>query len=366
MNEMWGRAALEEPRGAAIDFTGRWQEFLPIALTNLLLTAVTLGFYRFWAKARERRYLWSRTRVLNDPLEWTGTGTEMLIGFLIVMAVLLPALLVLNIGLEAMVLREMFVAAGLTTFTLYGLLFYLYHVARFRSLRYRLSRTWWRGIRGGSDRPGWHYGWSGVWKTAAGWMVLGLLVPWAMIQLWNERWGKMSFGSLPFIADAREDGLMRRWLLVYLAPIAGFVLLLVMAAGLFFAGASESDAEPPAALFLLVFAGFGLAYLSFLLASLSFYALFYRNVAAGTSIGDVRFEFTARTRDWLKLILGHIGLVIVTLGVGLLFIGYRNWSFIVRHLEASGSIDFERLTQSEMRAPGDAEGLADAFDFGAV
>jgi hypothetical protein len=58
--------------------------------------------------------------------------------------------------------------------------------------------------------------------------------------------------------------------------------------------------------------------------------------------------------------------VIVTLGVGLLFIGYRNWSFIVRHIEASGSIDFDRLTQSETRAPDDAEGLADAFDFGAV
>jgi hypothetical protein len=38
----------------------------------------------------------------------------------------------------------------------------------------------------------------------------------------------------------------------------------------------------------------------------------------------------------------------------------------VRHIEASGSIDFDRLTQSETRAPDDAEGLADAFDFGAV
>ena len=31
-------------------------------------------------------------------------------------------------------------------------------VAAFRALRYRLSRTWWRGIRGGSDEPGWNYG----------------------------------------------------------------------------------------------------------------------------------------------------------------------------------------------------------------
>jgi uncharacterized membrane protein YjgN (DUF898 family) len=368
MNDHWGgQAAAEAPRGATIDFTGRWQEFLPVALTNLLLTIVTLGIYRFWAKARERRYLWSRTRFVDDTLEWTGTGTEMLVGFLIVMAMLLPALLILNFGIEAMILRGMFVAAGVTAFVLYGLLFYLYHVARFRSLRYRLSRTYWRGIRGGSDHPGWHYGWSGTWKTAAGWAVIGLLVPWSMTQLWNERWSKMSFGPFAFTANAHENGLMKRWLLVYLTPVVGIVLMIVLGVGAVFMSAGPGEESgPPIALMASIFLGIGLTYLTFLLVSLSFYALFYRHVAAATAIGDVRFTFTAHTKDWLKLILGHIGLVIVTLGVGLLFLGYRNWSFIVRHMEASGSIDFEQLTQSETRAPGDAEGLADAFDFGAI
>ena len=367
MNEHWsGQAAAEGRRGPAIDFTGRWQEFLPVALTNLLLTIVTLGIYRFWAKARERRYLWSRTRFVDDSLEWTGTGTEMLIGFLIVMAMLLPALLVLNFGIEAMVLRGMFVAAGLTAFILYGLLFYLYHVAHFRSLRYRLSRTFWRGIRGGSDESGWQYGWSATWKTAAGWAVFGLLVPWSMTQLWNERWSRMSFGPLPFAAHAHENGLMKRWLLVYLTPIVGVILMVVFGvAAVVVGGAGDTD-EPPVAFMIGIFLVLGLTYLTFLLVSLSFYALFYRHVAAATTIGTVRFAFTARTRDWLKLILGHIGLVVVTLGVGLLFLGYRNWSFIIRHLEAAGSIDFEALTQSETRSPADAEGLADAFDFGAV
>jgi uncharacterized membrane protein YjgN (DUF898 family) len=369
MNEHWsGEAAAEEPRSADIDFTGTWREFLPIALTNLLLSLVTLGIYRFWAKARERRYLWSRTRVLDDTLEWTGTGKEMLVGFLMVMAILLPALLVLNLGVEAMILRRMFVAAGVTATILYAGLFYLYHVARFRSLRYRLSRTYWRGIRGGSDSPGWDYGWSGAWKTAAGWAVFGLLVPWSMTQLWNERWSKMSFGPFPFEARAHESGLMKRWLLVYLVPVVGFILLVAGGITAAFVGPGQGDAQgqPGAGLMLAIFGVVAFIYIGFLLASLSFYALFYRHVAAATTISDVRLAFTARTRDWLKLILGHIGLVIVTLGVGLLFIGYRNWSFIVRHIEASGSIDFDRLTQSETRAPDDAEGLADAFDFGAV
>jgi uncharacterized membrane protein YjgN (DUF898 family) len=60
--------------GTAFRFTGTWTEYLPIALTNLALTIVTLGIYRFWATARTRRYLWSRTRFADDTLEWTGTG----------------------------------------------------------------------------------------------------------------------------------------------------------------------------------------------------------------------------------------------------------------------------------------------------
>lgn len=58
--------------GDAFEFTGTWRDYLPIALSNLALTIVTLGFYRFWAKARERRYLWSRTRFIDDKLEWTA------------------------------------------------------------------------------------------------------------------------------------------------------------------------------------------------------------------------------------------------------------------------------------------------------
>src|SRR3982751_3113454 len=76
----------------AIRFTGTWREYLPIAATNALLIICTLGIYRFWATARQRRYLWSRTHVIDDTLEWTGTGKEMFIGFLIVIAILAPVL----------------------------------------------------------------------------------------------------------------------------------------------------------------------------------------------------------------------------------------------------------------------------------
>jgi uncharacterized membrane protein YjgN (DUF898 family) len=348
-------------------FTGDWKEFLPIAVTNLLLTIVTLGIYRFWAKARERRYLWSRTHFVDDSFEWTGTGLEMLIGFLIVMLVLIPAFLFFNFGLQAMVLRGEALLAGILAFVFYLGLFYLFNVARFRAIRYRLSRTYWHGIRGGSDDGGWHYGWSGMWKMALGWLALGLLVPWAMTSLWNERWNKMSYGPYMFEADAGPAGLMIRWFLLYLVPVVGFVVAAVVGFGGLAMGAAGggSEAAMQGAILTMVVMVIGI-YLAVILLSLSYFAAFFRVVAAATSLAGLRFEFRARTKDWLMLILGNIGLVIITLGIGLLFLSYRNWKFIVSHMGAAGEIDFAALTQSTTRAPSEAEGLADAFDIGAV
>ncbi|HEX9953756.1 MAG TPA: YjgN family protein [Allosphingosinicella sp.] len=362
MNNMRDMRADDTP-ASAFTFTGTWREFLPIALTNLLLTVVTLGIYRFWAKARERRYLWSRTHFIDDHLEWTGTGKEMFIGFLIVMLVLLPAFLGLQLVLQAMILRGETGAVMLLSLAFYAGIFYMIGVAQFRALRYRLSRTYWHGIRGGCDDGGWNYGLQYLWKTIVGFLVLGFLVPWSMTSLWNDRWNKMSFGQHRFEAGANTDGLFGRWLLVYLVPVVfgviGFSALMSAV------GSMNEPGGGAGSMATFVFAVLGF-YVVFLLVSLGYYAAFYRKVVDTTSIAGLEFQFTARTMDWLKLILGSIALVIVTLGFGMLFVGYRNWSFVVRHMEAVGVVDLDTLLQSQTRATGDAEGLADAFDIGAI
>src|SRR3954471_14113917 len=130
MNDMYAAHGAEDVQPeTAIEFTGSWREYLPIALTNLLLTIVTLGIYRFWAKARERRYLWSRTRFIDETLEWTGTGKEMFIGALIVFLVLLPIFYLVNTVAQGFVLRGEVGKALLLTFVLYGFVFYMIGVA---------------------------------------------------------------------------------------------------------------------------------------------------------------------------------------------------------------------------------------------
>jgi uncharacterized membrane protein YjgN (DUF898 family) len=200
-------------------------------------------------------------------------------------------------------------------------------------------------------------------KMVLGFIPFGLLVPWAMTSLWNDRWNKMSFGRNAFVARAETGGLIGRWLLIYLVPVIGGAIIAAGMGSAFLAAAEGGTGTGGAVTMVL---GVLFIYVGFLLASLSFYAAYYRQVIGATSIAGVEFRFTARTKDWLLLILGNIALVLFTLGIGALFLSYRNWSFGVRHMEASGNVDLAALLQSTTAATGDAEGLADAFDIGAV
>jgi uncharacterized membrane protein YjgN (DUF898 family) len=348
-------------RDRAIEFTGNWREYLPIAVTNVLLMIVTLGVYRFWATARQRRYLWSRKHIIDDSLEWSGTGKEMFLGFLIVVAVVLPFFLFFQFLFPAMVARGKEAAAGGILFLFYIAILYLGGVARFRALRYRLSRTWWHGIRGGSDDPGWNYGGEYLGRYALTFMTMFIVFPWATTRLWNSRWNQMSFGPTKFSADLTTDGLKRRWAGVYLAPLAAMLLLSIL-----FAVLKTSLADSPRSIGGILVGIVLLIYLIIPLMTLHWFAKFYRHAADSTHLGDLDFGFDASTWDWLKLFLGNLGLAMVTLGFGLAFWGYRNWSFMVRHTHLYGVVDLATLTQSTASAPAEAEGWADAFDVGAI
>jgi uncharacterized membrane protein YjgN (DUF898 family) len=337
----------------AVRFTGRWQEYLGIAVTNLLLTIVTLGIYRFWAKARERRYRWARTQLIGDELEWTGTGGEMFIGFLIAMGVLMGSALIIFGG--AALLGDWFMAVGMLAF--YVFIFWAVGFAQFRALRYRLSRTYWRGIRGGSDDNGVSYGWSALGRNFLAGLSAGIAMPWALVENWNQRIRAMSFGPYQLDSYLDTEGLMKRWLLIYPA----YVLFLVS----IFALAPEPDTEPSVGASLsmfLVIIGVALA-IGVIMAA--FWALFFRKAAASFEMGQLTAGFDVSTIDWLKFYAKLVGLTIVTLGFGALMWGYLRWKFVIDRLHLYGEVNLDTLTQSTTAAPRDAEGFADAFDIGA-
>lgn len=335
--------------GRSVEFTGSWREFLPIAVTNLLLTIVTLGIYRFWAKARVRRYLWSRTKLIGNELEWTGTGGEMFVGFLVAMGVLIGCMVVVFGG--AALLGDWFMVVGIITFYIFVL--WAIGFAQLRALRYRLSRSWWRGIRGGSDSNGVGYGWTALGNNFLAGLTLGILMPRAIVRNWNDRMRAMSFGPHMFDSNVDTVGLQRRWMMLYVIYLIFFVMIAV--------AGPDLEAETSAlSIALLALLGAGLA-----LVMLSFWALFFRKAAATFAIGDLHTGFEVSTAQWLRFYAKIIGLTIITLGFGVLMWGYWRWEFVMNRLELYGTVDLDTLTQSETEAPKDAEGFADAFDIGA-
>ena len=356
-----------EQTESAFRFTGKWQDYAPIAFTNLLLMIVTLGIYRFWATTRTRRYLWSQTHFIDETLEWTGTGKELLVGFLLVLLLFGVPFLFLQFGAQALALQGHAGIAGLLGTAAFFLILYLAGVARFRALRYRLSRTWWHGIRGGSDNGGFGYGWSWLWKSSVAVIPAWLLVPWSMTSLWNERWSRMSFGSQGFTANAAARPIYARFLLFYLFPLLAIILIGVGAA--FGAGLSRIANPSATGAIAIVLIGallFVGAYVLLGLVALAYYAAFLREAIGRLSLGAIDFHFDATTRQWLILFVVDVLLVIGTLGLGALFLTYRHWKFFITHLEASGEVSPSELNQSTTREPRQGEGLLDAFDIGAI
>lgn len=386
----------------AFEFTGSWKEFAPIALTNALLSIVTLSFYRFWAITRERHYLWSHSRFIDDHLEWTGTGVELFKGFLLALILFGGPWLILTFGVQALVLQGYTMAAGILGVLAFLLLIMLPGFAKFRALRFRLSRTHWHGIRGGSDDPGIGYAFQTVWRTVLGYIPLTLMIPWSMTTLWKKRWDAMSFGPHNFVSNPSWEKMLGRYVIcALLAP-----LLVVAVAAVVALGASAMSASNPSPI------AFGVSvvvfYAAFFIIPIAYYAAFFREGVDTLELSTLEFRFTARTKDWLILFLGHGGLGLLALLVaGLIaapfiattdfsklgasdaqvlsqasiiglaiaylvpfslvmpFIRYRNWRFFMRHMEAGGEIDLAALTQSTTRRAAEGEGLLDALDVGA-
>lgn len=349
----------------SIRFEGNWREYFGIAIINLLLTIVTLGIYRFWAKTRSRQYLWSRTEVMGEPLEYTGTGMQLFLGALIaVFAVLLPFTILLSVA-QAMAMAGNIGIAALIYVLLMPAMFYLFGVGIYRSQRYLLSQTSWRGIRGGMTTGGWAYGLGFLGRNLAMLMTGFLAAPWAESQNWNRRWQDARFGSLQFIAYAPAGPLFLRFLLTLIGIAAIYAVLLYSmvstTGGLI--NAPIEQMQEHIALAVLGKAGLFIVLLVALwLINLWYRAFYWRHIVNHMVLDTVKLGFNATTADWLRFMLGNVALVVLTLGLGLIMLPYRTFAFTVRHMEAEGALSPEAIAQSQLAQTAQGEGIADAFD----
>ena len=103
-------------------------------------------------------------RVGEDTFEYTGRGKELLIGFLIALAVLVPIyILYFSLALEAERLQ------AFASVPIVALLYVLGYYALYRARRYRATRTIFRGVR--------------FWMTGSGFAYVGRAVLWDLLTL---------------------------------------------------------------------------------------------------------------------------------------------------------------------------------------
>lgn len=205
--------ASEEPT-TRLSFTGKRGALFSIALVNALLTILTLGIYRFWAKTRLRRYFWSNIRIQNEPLEYTGTAMELFIGFLVVLAILVPLFAIYQGALFLAQSSPEWITTSLNVF--YGIaLLAFFQYAFYRMWRYRFSRTTWRGIRFQQDGSALKYlGITLVWMFVCI-ITLGLAYPWMRNAQWAYRLNNLEFGKSKFRFRGKAKDLLHFWLIVW-------------------------------------------------------------------------------------------------------------------------------------------------------
>src|ERR1700761_8252559 len=226
MNQMVMPPQPAPPPPLPLAFSGDRSEFRALVTRGAALELVTVGFSRFWLATDIRRHLWSNTVIDGDAAEYTGRARELLIGFLIAMAIIVPIYLAYFIaGIEA----ERFKAFASLPLVLF---FYVFgQFAIYRARRYRLTRTVWRGVRFWMTGSGWKYAlMSALWGIAVS-LTLGLLMPWREAALERYKMRHTFYGDLQGSFEGRGWEFFKRgwwlWLLapfsLYLFPAAPFV-----------------------------------------------------------------------------------------------------------------------------------------------
>jgi len=204
------------PLPAKLDFTGNRKAFLHLVARGAGLELVTLGFYRFWLITDIRRHLWSNTVIDGDAAEYTGRARELLIGFLIALAILVPIYLAyFLISVEAEHLQALGSIPLIAAFYMFG------QFAIYRARRYRLTRTVWRGVRFWMDGSGWAYAArASLWALLAI-VTLGIALPWRTAALERYKLEHSWYGDLQGRFEGRGSELFKRiWWLWLVSPLA--------------------------------------------------------------------------------------------------------------------------------------------------
>jgi uncharacterized membrane protein YjgN (DUF898 family) len=208
-----------------VRFHGNDRPYWRLLIRGAFLLMCTLGIYRFWLTTDVRRFLWGNTEIAGNELEYTGTALELLIGFLLAIAILVPVnTLIFIAALDFGILGHLTGALGFLLLAVLG------QFALYRARRYRLSRTVYRGVRFHQTGSAWLYAiYALIWWGLIA-ITLGLAYPWAQMSLERFKMRHTCYGDLRGRFEGSALSLFLRgvplWLLV-IGPLAAGIVAAV-------------------------------------------------------------------------------------------------------------------------------------------
>jgi uncharacterized membrane protein YjgN (DUF898 family) len=367
-----------QPAGEPLDISwaGSPWSLAGLGFINFLLSLVTLGIYSFWGRAEVRRRLWSSVRLNGEPLEYTGTGKELFLGFIVVFLLVLlplfavifgaPFLLTWLLGPEtAAVVAPIIVAVGF-------LLFYaLIGVAVYRAYRYRLSRTRWRGIRGAlvgsSTSYGWHYFWTLILLP----FTLGWLFPWRTNMLARHMTNDMRFGESAFRYTGKAGPLYPPFVMAWVGVLLGYLgllggVFLVLSPRMSRQAELEAQGLPPEPLTIaenaMVMGVVLLALFVMAMFASWYFARLTNHLANHTAIQNARFNLKAKPGGLLWQMVSNYLITALSFTILAPVAQARFLKYMVDRLRVDGTIDPAAIAQSKAALDKRGEGLATAFD----
>lgn len=404
----------------AVRFLGARRSYWRLLVRGAVLLMMTLGIYRFWLMTDVRRFLWSNTEIAGESLEYGGTALELLLGFLVAVALLIP--LYAGFFLAALELGPAGEISGMIAFLA---LFVLGQYAIYRARRYRLTRTIYRGLRFHQSGSAWGYAFRAIAWWALTILTCGLAYPFQLASLERFKMANTWYGDLGGRFDGRGIGLLLRgfpiWLLVVgplLLAVAAFVEAVdwkALAAALSQGGddvMARVEGSNPGFGAVIVFAMLmgGVAAAAAALLYPAFQAIVLRWWTSGLRFGDIALHSKLRMRDvygayarflgyallfslliaiaavpalaavgWLTE-AGHgtrgelaataillVGYVVIALGFSTIYratVLLSLWQLGMESLQLSGLSTLERVKATGRASSALGEGLADALNVG--
>jgi uncharacterized membrane protein YjgN (DUF898 family) len=369
--------AIGEP--VAITWHGSPWSLVGLGLLNTLLSIVTLGVYSFWGRTEARRRIWSMVRMNGEPFAYTGTGKELFIGYIIVFLIItIPTILAFSVTpYVATYLLGPVVGPIIALVVVLAYMVFIYLLvgtAVYRAMRYRLTRTQWRGVRGAVVGSHWAYGWHYFWTLIANSFAMGWMTPWRSNLLHRQLTNDMRFGETAFKYKGKAGPLYPAFVLAWIGGILALVIviggtLLItwsrIQEGIDNAGTGQPPTPEPLSWMELasIYGLYGLAFFVILIFGANYFARTLNYFTNLTSFaGSAGFQLKASALSLLWQTVSNLLLTLFSLGILAPVTQARWMRYIVDRLEITGGVDFAAVNQSQATLGKRGEGLATAFD----